>query len=147
MNFIEGDKIKIEIEYSDEVPCVKNLEAIQDIVSIGNNSVVVAGTNFQEGKMTVDKLLAAGELAVNSEKFVLKSFSLSMLVRSHDNPKGSYIEFQANSGIFTHAMREGIKLLNPADKVFFEDIQAQIFDGYENYGSIVKLPGVKITIE
>ena len=149
MNFKEGDKLKVEIQYLnyDEVPHVQNLEAIQEAISLANTHARVAGNDFQDGKMSIEQLLVAGELEINSEKFVIQSFTMSVLLKTKDDQAGSYYDLSANSKVFTHDMRELIKKLKPGQKVLFESVQAQLFDGPDNYGSIVKLPGAVITIE
>lgn len=141
MGLKNGEKLKIEIEYLDEAPIVKNLEAIQDPISNVNIHAVIAGNNFLEGYMTTEELLAAGEIEINDKKYILKNYSMKAKMN------GMYVVENANTPIFAHNMRGLLKKVKSGDTVRFTNIHAQAFDDHESYGSIVKLPGVNVIIK
>jgi beta-lactamase regulating signal transducer with metallopeptidase domain len=141
LNLEQGGKVKIEIEYLDELPVLTNLQAIQSLDNISNVRAVVAGTNFQLGYMSKEELLAAGELEVTNDKYVLKSYGMTLKINK------LYLELKTNDPSFSKMMRDYLKKTNVGDTIMFEDIHAQAFDKYENYGSIVKLSGVYVIIK
>jgi beta-lactamase regulating signal transducer with metallopeptidase domain len=141
MNFTKGDKIKVEIEYLDEPPTIMNLDVIQDPNGIENIRAVIIGTDFQNGNMSTEELLAAGELEINNKKYILKSYT----VRAKVN--GLYFVENSTNSVFPHNLRGLLKRVKSGDTIMFKEVHAQVFDAHDNYGSIVKLPGVNVIIK
>ena len=106
-----------------------------------NIHAIIAGNDFQIEKMSKGELLASGELQTDNRKYVLKSFRMTTKIN------GLIMVEDATNGVFTEQMRAMIKRAKSGGTIVFKEIQAQVFDGTENNGSIVALAGFTITIK
>ena len=114
-------------------------------ISLGDfEGVHATVAGIQGGKLSVQRLLEAGKLEVNKKKMTISSFDMSFAVKSEKNPQGNLIQLTSQSGAFTDEMKKAIASFKPGQKVYFEYCIGKIEDGK---GSLVKLPGVLITIE
>lgn len=112
-----------------------------DPVPSENIHAIIAGNDFQVEKMSKGELLASGELQTDNRKYVLKSFRMTTKIN------GLIMVEDATNGVFTEQMRAMIKRAKSGGTIVFKEIQAQVFDGTENNGSIVALAGFTITIK
>ncbi len=100
-------------------------------------------TGIQEGKISVEKLLEADELKINTEKYYIISFDMTAKI-GNETPLVTYSSLQ---GGFTFDMRRMIKKLSPGDKLYFENVSARNNDLNDpDYTSVSKIPGLSITI-
>ena len=102
--------------------------------------VTIAGIKG-EGKLTIEKLLAAGKIELSDNKLTLLHYDMSATVKDA-NMQESITTTSSKSLEFTNEMKAMIKNLPLGKKLYIESVEAKRADG-----TIVKLPGLILKIE
>jgi len=111
------------------------------IINEGTYILNMRITGRQEGKISIEKLLEADGIQLNSEKYTIGKFDMTTQIEG----QFLFTYSSADDGL-TADMRRVIKKLHTGDKIYFENVEGYAKDGY-NSGPFLKFPGTTIIIE